>query len=74
MTADMKQKIAKQLKIDIKKVNDETRIVEDLGFDSLDTVEMLMSLEEEFEVSIPDEDAMNLKTLGDVASYIESVK
>ncbi|MDD4211211.1 MAG: acyl carrier protein [Clostridia bacterium] len=63
--------LAKKLNIAESKIKDETRIVEDLNYDSLDTVEMLMSLEEELDITIPDEQAMKLKTLGDIASYIE---
>ena len=50
----------------------ETRIAEDLGADSLDVVELLMSIEDEFEVEIPDEEIENLKTIGDVVEYIQS--
>ena len=64
--------LAKKLNIAESKIKDETRIVEDLNYDSLDTVEMLMSLEEELDITIPDEQAMKLKTLGDIASYIET--
>ena len=64
---------AKKLNIAKDKIKDETKIVEDLGYDSLDTVEMLMNLEEECNITIPDQDAMGLKTLGDVASYIEKL-
>ena len=63
--------LAKKLNLAKDKVKDETRIVEDLAYDSLDTVEMLMSLEEECDITIPDEQAMKLKTLGDIANYIE---
>lgn len=66
--------LAKKLNLPASKVKPETRIIEDLGYDSLDTVEMLMTLEEEFNIHIKDEDAMRLKTLGDVASYIENIK
>jgi acyl carrier protein len=64
---------AQKLNIAKEQIKDETRIVEDLGYDSLDTVEMLMNLEEECDITIPDEDAMGLKTLGDVANYIEKL-
>ena len=49
-------------------------IVKDLGADSLDVVEMLMSLEEEFKVTVPEEDAVNVKTVGDIVKVIESNK
>ncbi len=48
-----------------------TRIGEDLGADSLDAVDMLMSLEDEFDVEIPDEEIENIRTVGDLVSYIE---
>ncbi len=48
-----------------------TRISEDLGADSLDAVDMLMSLEDEFDVEIPDEEIENIHTVGDLVSYIE---
>lgn len=48
-----------------------TNITEDLGADSLDAVDMLMSLEDEFDVEIPDEDVENIHTVGDVVAYIE---
>lgn len=48
-----------------------TRISEDLGADSLDAVDMLMSLEDEFDVEIPDEEIENIRTVGDLVSYIE---
>ena len=48
-----------------------TRIGEDLGADSLDAVDMLMSLEDEFDVEIPDEEIENIRTVGDLVTYIE---
>lgn len=73
MKAETKALLAKKLNLAEDKVTDETKIVEDLCFDSLDTVEMLMTLEEEFNITIKDEDAMKLKTLGDVAAYLENL-
>ena len=52
----------------------DTNIVEDLGADSLDLVDFVMSLEDEFDKEIPDEDIENIKTVGDVVSYIENDK
>ena len=66
--------LAEKLRLPKEKVKAETKIVEDLGYDSLDTVEMLMTLEEEFNVRIPDEEAIKLKTVGDVANYLENIK
>ncbi|MDJ0973579.1 MAG: acyl carrier protein [Planctomycetota bacterium] len=58
------------------KVNEETSFINDLGADSLDTVELIMELEDEFsregfDLSIPDEEAENIRTVGDAISYIE---
>lgn len=52
----------------------ETRFVDDLGADSLDTVELVMELEEEFEVTIPEEDAERIQTVGEAVKYIEERK
>ena len=62
--------IKEQLGVEESGVNFETRFIDDLGADSLDTVEILMAIEEEFGIEIPDEDAENAKTVGDVISYI----
>lgn len=73
MTLDkVKELIAQQLNIDASKITPASRIVEDLGADSLDTVEMLMTMEEEFGITIPDEDAMQLKTIKNIVDYIDS--
>ncbi len=63
--------LAKQLRIDINTIDPETNIVEDLGADSLDIVEMLMAIEENFGITVSDEEAMTLKTIRDVADFIE---
>jgi len=63
--------IAKNLKIDESEVTDDKKIVEDLGGDSLNTVEIVMELETEFGIEIPDEDTDSLITVGDVRQYIE---
>ena len=70
----VKDILAKQLGIAIEKINANTDIATDLGADSLDLVEILMSLEEEFSVSIPDEAIPNIKTVGDLVSFIEKAK
>jgi acyl carrier protein len=71
---DIKEKVVKvvvdQLGVKEEDVKSEARFVEDLGADSLDTVELVMALEEDFGIEIPDEDAEKAKTVGDVISYI----
>ncbi len=64
--------LAKQLQIDADKITMTTDIAEDLGADSLDVVEMLMTIEEEFGVTVPDDDVMAFKTVGDVVAYLEN--
>ncbi len=53
------------------KVNEATSFINDLGADSLDTVELVMELEDEFDLSIPDEEAENIRTVGDAIKYID---
>ncbi|MBR6594163.1 MAG: acyl carrier protein [Clostridia bacterium] len=65
--------LAKQLRIDPSEINENSNILEDLGADSLDLVEILMTLESEMGIVISDEDALTLKTVGDVAAYLERV-
>ena len=64
--------LAEQLDAEKEDITAETRIAEDLNADSLDVVELLMAIEDEFEIEIPDEDIENMKTVGDVADYIQS--
>lgn len=66
--------IAEQLGVDVEKVTDDASFVDDLGADSLDTVELVMALEEEFGVDIPDEDVEKVTTVKDVLAYIDSQK
>lgn len=66
--------IAKELDKDASNIKMETRLVEDLGADSLDAVEIMFSLEEEFGMEIDDESAQSIKTVGDLVKYIESHK
>lgn len=72
MAADDKVKsiIAEQLGVKIDEVTPEASFIDDLGADSLDTVELIMALEEEFSIEIPDEDAEKMTTVGDVMKYI----
>jgi len=67
----VKQIIAEQLGVKKEEVTEGAKFVDDLGADSLDTVELVMALEEEFGVEIPDEDAEKLSTVGDALRYIE---
>ena len=64
--------IADQLDIDANKITEATSLSEDLGADSLDIVEMMMSIEEVFEIEIDDEDAKAFKTIADVVAYIDA--
>lgn len=73
MTIDkVKKIISNQLNIAESKITEGSRLIEDLGADSLDTVELLMAFEEEFGISIPDEEAMNMKTIKDIVDLIDS--
>ena len=67
----IKQIIADQLGVKKEEVIDTAKFVDDLGADSLDTVELVMALEEEFGIEIPDEDAEKMTTVGDAVKYIE---
>ena len=63
--------VAEQLGVDKEKVTPETSFVNDLGADSLDTVELVMELEEEFDITIPDDAAEKIQTVGQAVQYIE---
>jgi acyl carrier protein len=67
----VKEIIAKELEVDVKNLTPEAKFIEDLGADSLDIVELVMALEEEFGLDIPDEDADKLKTVGDALKYLQ---
>ena len=68
----VKKIIAEQLSVDIDKITPDAKFVDDLGADSLDTVELVMALEEEFEIDIPDEEAEKIVTFQDVLNYINA--
>ena len=72
MLEKIKEIAADSLGADVSTMTAETSLKEDLGADSLDLFEMVMALEEEFEVEIPTEDLENIKTIGDVESYLQS--
>jgi acyl carrier protein len=63
--------IVDQLGVNAEQVVKEARFIEDLGADSLDTVELVMAFEEEFSIEVPDEEAEKLQTVGDVVAYVE---
>lgn len=67
----VKSIIAEQLGVKIEEVTPEASFIDDLGADSLDTVELIMALEEEFSVEIPDEDAEKMTKVGDAIKYVE---
>ena len=64
--------IVEQLGVSADQVTTEAKFIEDLGADSLDTVELVMAFEEEFDVEIPDEDAEKLRTVGDAMNYLKA--
>lgn len=66
----VKDVIVDQLNVDEDEVTPEASFIDDLGADSLDIVELVMALEEQFGISIPDEEAENIKTVGDAVEYI----
>lgn len=72
MLEAIKDILSKQLRVDINNITEDTRIVDDLGADSLDVVEMLMTIEQDYGVIVPDDVIATFKTVGDVARYIEN--
>lgn len=70
----VKQIIVDKLGVDESEVTNEASFTNDLGADSLDTVELIMEFEKEFDVSIPDEQAENIQTVGQAIEYLESQK
>lgn len=70
----VKDIIVDQLGVNAEQVNPEAKFIEDLGADSLDTVELVMAFEEEFEIEVPDEEAEKLQSVGDVIKYVEGAK
>lgn len=67
----VKEIIVEQLGVDPEKVKIEASFIDDLGADSLDIVELVMAMEEEFDLEIPDEEAEKLRTVGDVVGFLE---
>lgn len=74
MLDKIKEIVVEQLGVDADQVTLEANFVEDLGADSLDTVELIMAFEEEFDIEIPDTEAEKIKTVQDVVNYIEENK
>ena len=74
MFDDVKAVVVEQLNVNEGEVKPEAKCVDDLGADSLDVVELVMALEEKFEIEIPDEEAEKIQTVGDVVAYIEKAK
>jgi acyl carrier protein len=68
----VKEIIVDQLGVEAEQVKPEASFIDDLGADSLDTVELVMAFEEEFDLEIPDEDAEKIKSVGDAITYIKS--
>ena len=67
----VKKILCDQLDLEEEQVNEDSEVIDDLGADSLDIVDLVMTLEEEFDTEIPDEDIENLKSVGDIVKYIE---
>jgi acyl carrier protein len=70
----VKKIVVEHLNVDAEKVNDNASFIEDLGADSLDTVELVMAFEEEFGIEIPDDAAESIVTVGDAVKYIEKAQ
>ncbi len=70
----VKEIITKQLGVKTEQIAKETSFINDLGADSLDTVELIMEFEDAFDMNIPDEDAEKIRTVGDAIKYIEENK
>ena len=71
---EIKEVVVEQLSVDAGEVKAESKFVEDLGADSLDVVELVMALEEKFDIEIPDEEAEKIQTVQNVLDYVESKK
>ena len=70
VAAKVKKIIAEQLGVDEPEIKPESHFIDDLGADSLDTVELVMAFEKEFDIDIPDEDAEKMRTVGDALKYL----
>ena len=72
IASKVKDTTIEDLGVDAEKVTDQASFIDDLGADSLDTVELVMAFEEEFDLEIPDEDAEKMRTVADVVSYVSA--
>jgi len=71
---DIKEVVVEQLSVSADEVKDDAKFVEDLGADSLDVVELVMALEEKFDIEIPDDEAEKIQTVADVVAYVKLIK
>jgi acyl carrier protein len=69
---DVKEVVVEQLNVNPDEIKEDSKFVEDLGADSLDVVELVMALEEKFDIEIPDDEAEKIQTVQDVLSYVEN--
>ena len=74
MLENVKKALAEQLRINENEITAESRIKDDLGADSLDILQLLMTIEETYGVQIPDEKLATFRTVGDIVSYLENLK
>ena len=72
MLDKVRKMLSEQLNISLDKIKPESKVIDDLGADSLDVVEMLMLLEDEFNITVSDEESVNLSTVADIVKVIES--
>ncbi|MBQ7604650.1 MAG: acyl carrier protein [Clostridia bacterium] len=73
MLEEVKKALAKQLRKDVSTITESSRIKADLGADSLDVLQLLMTIEEDFGITIPDEKLAEFETVGDIAAFLDSV-
>ncbi|SFV74499.1 Acyl carrier protein [hydrothermal vent metagenome] len=69
---EIKEVVVEQLSVNADEVKEDSKFVEDLGADSLDVVELVMALEEKFDIEIPDDEAEKIQTVADVVAYVEN--
>ena len=72
MEEKVKEIVAEKLGVNIDQIKNESNFIDDLGADSLDTVELVMAFEEKFSIEIPDEDGEKMKTVGDAIAYLKT--